>query len=142
MMRLLDTLAQLTLRDEAAYVDDHPRARRLVMRAGGWLLLVMIALAVQAFWPMSWWAAAAGVPIAIFTVTGTLARVSRAQSYRSGWLKGRMQMVLALNEAMQRGLSFEDWLSGELARDEAALGYPLTDAQQQPRDNGGEHDKL
>lgn len=131
MMRPLDTLAQLTLRDEAAYVDDHPRARRIVMRAGGWLLLVIIALTVQAFWPMSWWAAAAGVPIAIFAATGTLARVSRAQSYRSGWLKGRMQMVLALNEAMRRGMSFEDWLTSELARDEAALGYSLTDAQPQ-----------
>lgn len=64
----------------------------------------------------------AALLVGAFAGMGALAGTRRAISYRTGWLKGRARMVDALREAMQRGLTMEDWLHGELARDFATMG--------------------
>ena len=38
-------------------------------------------------------------------------------AYRAGYLRARAQMFGSLQEAMQRGLTFEEWVVAELERD-------------------------
>lgn len=53
--------------------------------------------------------------------------VRRASAYRHGWLRGRSAMVNSMDEASRRGMSVDEWLQTELARDCMVLGVDLAD---------------
>lgn len=53
---------------------------------------------------------------------GALAGLTAARSFRTGWVSGRGQMIAALKEARHRGLSLDEWVAAEVARDKATLG--------------------
>lgn len=111
--------------DEEAWVADHRRARKLVLRTYLWMALVLAAIVVRVWLaPGSWYDAAAGLFLGGWAGTGATTTVRRGLGYRSGWLKGRSALVASLGEAHRRGMDANDWLSLELARDYGVLGLP------------------
>lgn len=44
-------------------------------------------------------------------------RLSRATARQIGYLDGRRQMWASLHESWERGLSYDEWVEGELERD-------------------------
>lgn len=107
--------------NDRCLVDDPPRARRLFRRDV--LLAAMGLAAVTAEGmvgdPWSW---LAGMVVAMMLGLSLLSGFRRATTYRSGWLDGRAAMVGAMGEAMHRGMTMEEWLESELARDYAVMG--------------------
>ena len=93
--------------------------------------LLLFATAVSA-WVLhsqlrGWWAAAAAIIIGLQLGRAGIVGYRRAAAYRAGWLRGRSQMVYAMREAHLRGLTGQEWLMSELARDYAVLGITEED---------------
>lgn len=122
-MKLLDRYVVRSLNNERALVEDLRRARRVFY---GCLVLFFVAFAaigVRLWWgpgsPADW---VGGIVLGALSAWGALTGVVRMHAYRSGWLDGRHQMVRALSEGLDRGMTPEEWLQGEFERDLYVLG--------------------
>jgi hypothetical protein len=60
--------------------------------------------------------------VAVAVGQGALGGTRRAMSYMGGYVNGRCAMIRSLDEAQRRGMTLEEWLRGELARDMALFG--------------------
>lgn len=106
---------------QRAFVHDRRAARRVVF--------VNLVMAVALFACIFFWTLLPGVlgviattVVALFAGLGAFWLVQHAAAYRSGWLNGRYEMTVSLNEAMRRGMRLEDWLLGEVEKDAIVLG--------------------
>lgn len=120
-MRLLDRFITRELADETALVDDKQRATRLYRRALLAVALVLAATLARLFSEHVVALLLAGVVLGWYAARGALLGVTRAVTYRAGWLAGRRAFVASLDEAARRGMSFDDWLKREAERDAATL---------------------
>ena len=75
----------------------------------------------------SWLAVVAAIFVGIELGRTAILSARRAQAYRSGWLAGRQQMVMAMVEAQRRGITPVEWLTAEAERDWAVLGLDPDD---------------
>lgn len=120
--RVADRLTDRSLRDERAYVEDPPRVRRLVARSMLFGGLAMVSLAGVTLLEAGLWATACGMFLGGFVGSSIIRTVQRAGAYRNGWLRGRSAMIASLQEASRRGMSLEEWATGELERDLEMMG--------------------
>lgn len=124
--KLATKLAQRTTQNERALIESHERARRLMLRESALFVLALVAVF---FRPISdgplWLWIPASLLVGCLVGWGALSGTRRAFAFRNGWLDGRAQMIGALSEAMKRGLTLDEWIRSELARDSAALGITI-----------------
>lgn len=126
-MRWLDRLTDRSLAEEKAYVaGESRRVRWMTVRAGAFALTTWGSLVVATGWTSAPWWLHLVTAMLLGWAVGLLPMrtLRRALAYRNGWLDGRQAMVVALAEAMRRGMSWDDWLSGEYARDAVIMGVP------------------
>lgn len=104
---------------------DHRRVRR-------WMVLNLVrTLAVLAFltswhgndWPIPWWL---DVPAYVYVCgflgwTALNLNVKPAGAYRSGYLEGRRDLLMGMDEARRRGMSHQEWLDAERERIERSF---------------------
>lgn len=118
----LDRLVTRSAHDDETYVRDPRSSRRLAVAAAAWMLSGMGATLVLVWSEPGPMTAAASGLLGVMVARAAMARMRRATSYRSGWLKGRLVMVNALSESLRRGMSVEEWLQAEFERDAKILG--------------------
>lgn len=94
-----------------------------VASVGAWTALALLD---------GWWRLLAGIIIGLQLGRASIVAYRRAAAYRTGWLRGRSQMLHAMVEAHRRGLSMHEWLDSELSRDYAVLGLTPEDAAALP----------
>jgi hypothetical protein len=112
------------MRLDKALVQHPHRAHRLFLRT---MALFVVVLAGWAYYVWTsdgrgWLHVLLGVVLGGYLGTTALASMGRPMAYRSGWLDGRATMVAALGEAQRRGLTFDEWLTGQWEADAALLG--------------------
>lgn len=122
--RLADRLADRSLANTRSRVDDPPRARRVFRRDVAITIVVLLSLFGEDMLPQPW-ALLCGVVVAAAIGAWSLPTWRRASAYEDGYLRGRMQLFGSLREAGQRGMSLDEWLHAELARDAAIIGITL-----------------
>jgi len=88
------------------------RAHLFAVAVAAALALSSIAMAIAG----AWTAAALNMALAVFMV-GSLSLQDLA--YRQGYLRARALMYSSLQDAMQRGLTFGEWIQAEAERDAA-----------------------
>lgn len=72
---------------------------------------------------MSWaWPITLSWAINLLTIAVCVANVLlvvrwRRTAYSSGWIDGRLSLLLSMHEAQQRGLSVKEWVEAEAQRD-------------------------
>lgn len=122
--RLFSRLARRETRLTQAYVDEPHLLRGMFLR-GVAALVVAIALivAINYFPSSSFYFTLCSVSIAWLLGNSALRHLRNAQAYRNGWLDGRMQMISALSESMNRGMSPDEWIEGEMERDREVLRW-------------------
>lgn len=127
LARLAGRVVEHQLATEAALVKDLRRARWATLRAAG-LMVVALAAAVGLVWFGDTAFAVLLVVVPSYLAgIGAMGMVRRMQAYRNGWLDGRRAFVSSLREATDRGLTLEEWVFAEHARDVAVLlGEPRT----------------
>jgi uncharacterized membrane protein YraQ (UPF0718 family) len=86
----------------------------LIVAAG--LDIGLVILIVATFAP-GWELTAATLGFGV-TVAATIAALSR-QLYRTGYWQARRDTFIALNEAIKRRLSLDEWIDAETERDQA-----------------------
>lgn len=124
----LDWSVRRVQRTDAMLVQEHgTRYARQVL-----VLDLLLFVAVLGTWVVysqlhGWWALAAGLVIGFQIGRAGITSYRRAAAYRSGWLRGRQQMIGAMVEARDRGMTPTEWLASELARDYAVLGITEED---------------
>ena len=129
----LDWSVDRTRRTDAMFVmEPTPGYARRVL-----LLDVLAFLMALICWGLvsqlhGWERTVAAVVIGLQLGRAGITSFRRASAYRSGWLRGRSQMVGAMIEARNRGMSPSDWLAGELARDYSVLGITEADLPPPP----------
>jgi hypothetical protein len=130
MTSLVDRAARRVQRTDAMLVQETGRGYALRVLL---LDLCLFTLAVGSWVMLSqlhgWWRGVAAVVIGLQLGRAGIVSWRRAAAYRTGWLRGRSQMVYAMAEAQRRGLSVSQWLDSELARDFAVLGITDEDVE-------------
>lgn len=121
MSRLAGWLTSRHIAKERALVADPQGARRLLVRDLLLAALGLGALVGEDFLP-SPWDVVAGFVVALMLGFCLMAGFRRALTYKSGWLDGRSAMIHAMVEAMDRGMTLDEWLDGEMTRDFAIMG--------------------
>lgn len=96
------------------------------------LALFVIAVGAWATLPLwhGWWRIIAAVIIGLQLGRAGIVAFRRAGAYRTGWLRGRSQMIASMVECQNRGMAPSEWLAGELSRDFAVLGLTAEEVQQ------------
>jgi hypothetical protein len=122
--RWFTNAAKRAISDEKAYVAN-PRRLRGLLRWDIGTFIVVIAMVILRSWTHSGTFLDLAAMWVIMFVLGSclLRRLTRARAYRNGWLDGRMQMVSSMAEAMNRGLTLEQWMDCELERDAEVMKY-------------------
>lgn len=112
------------MRLSRAFVD---RGRSLDLLTVWTILSCAAAVACLAMLPQwvdlhSTWARVGLTVATVLSLLGAVAGLSVASAFRMGWITGRGQMIAALREARKRGLTVDEWVAAEIARDKATLG--------------------
>ena len=119
----IDVLVERSRRTEQMLVS-HDRRRWLQVLVID-LGLFVLSVAAWSLWPITrdtWWGIVGGILVGVQLGRVAIVAARRAQAYRSGWLAGRQQMIVALAESQRRGMHPMEWLEGEADRDWAVLG--------------------
>lgn len=132
----LDWSVDRVRRTDAMFVQENNRRYAF----GVLILDLTLFVAAVASWVLlpvlsGWGRMVAGVVVGLQLGRAGIVAYRRAGAYRTGWLRGRQQMVSAMTEAINRGMSPSEWLAGELARDYAVLGITAEDLEQFRREN-------
>lgn len=116
---LLDRYVQWSWKRQRSFVDDRPRARRMLLAAGVWT-------AITLGWVMvPYWADPEFHPVDFFVriVLGMLAGrgiilgLANAQAYRRGWSDGMRETRESLDAAEHEGVDRQTWRDREMARE-------------------------
>lgn len=59
----------------------------------------------------------------VFAIIASAQRGTRL-AYRAGWFKGQAETIASLDEAQDRGMSFEQWLTSQAERSAAMFKDP------------------
>ena len=136
-MNPLDRVVTRLQRTDAMFVQES-RSYALKVLLLDYLLLALAIGAWVAFTLVDgWWRTIAGVVVGLQIGRASLTSYRRAAAYRSGWLKGRNQMVAAMIEAERRGMSVNEWLEAEALRQYAVLGLTAEEVAEMHRQHRG-----
>jgi hypothetical protein len=116
--------------NERALVAAGPKAfRRLWWRGTASLFVAAVALVVITTTDD------AATELACATVLGFLVGISahkplsRAMSYRRGWLDGRNELLMSMAEAHKRDLSADQWINSERERTVYVTGRDIPEGE-------------
>lgn len=118
----MDRVVRWRLRNERRLVEDPVGARRFA------ILSMLVFLGVFGCFVIVQWADPGPLVALCSAIIGgylgwnALGTYGRAMAYRSGWLDGRTRMVSGLIEAMNRGMTLNDWLIAERDLQDHVLG--------------------
>jgi hypothetical protein len=121
MTRLTEWWVARQMANERSRVKDPRRARRVMITDAVLAVLAFAALITAGL--QGPWVGLARMTLGVFVGASLFAATRRALSYRSGWLDGRVAMMVSMQEAQLRGMSAEEWLEGEMQRDFVMMGW-------------------
>lgn len=126
-MKPTDRLIFHLMDRDRSMVRDPDRGQAAAVRSFAILFGALLAsLALRWWYPGGPLEVVGEVVVALLAGVAVTNGIRAKLAYRHGWLEGRQQMVSALAEAQRRNLPPAVWLEGELQRDQAVLGIPLT----------------
>lgn len=103
-------------------VHEPHKHRRILALTIAPFIIGMTAVVAMSADEYSWYRIAAGPVFGLLIAWASLSAKARFHAYRNGWLEGRAMMMVALDEALRRGLTVTEWAQSQAEQDAVLNG--------------------